>query len=492
MEKPKLPYDEGRVGMRNLKDVCKAFQFKQWSIFRSKKTLWGDFLKAKYCQSSNPVSKKMATKDSLTWKKLLINRPQVEQHIQWKLQAGNCSFWWDNWLRSGPLANFTSSSNRLNNAKVADFWEEGRWSWRRLLEQAPANQLSNILTTKISPSSIYQIRQFGSPTNMVASIVHQLGKRLEKKGSGTDSIAHIFSSGKFAATVWSSFAATAGMLPDCSSLQTLLQQWWVVKPRNAAHKTLLQATPIFICWNLWKNRCAAKYGGKTTNINRVKYAIYKDNYKMLTNAFPQVKCPAKWAELIQMCERCVHDIKVNTVTWIRPKDQWIKVNTDGSAINNPGRLGAGGILRDKSGRLVMTFTKPLGEGTNNRAEIEAAIFGLTWALELGYRNIILELDSQLVVHWILKKASPQWSITTQLGRLQNLISQVQNFKCLHVFREANWVADALSKHSHKTTSPQVYFNIQQMPKEARAYYHLDLLQMPSFRRKKTKRIKEPP
>ena len=102
------------------------------------------------------------------------------------------------------------------------------------------------------------------------------------------------------------------------------------------------------------------------------------------------------------------------VTWTRPKDQWIKVNTDGSATNNPGKIGAGGILRNKNGRLVMAFTTPLGDGTNNRAEIEATIFGLTWAIELGYRNIVLELDSQLVVHWILKKVSPQWSIITQL------------------------------------------------------------------------------
>ena len=94
-----------------------------------------------------------------------------------------------------------------------------------------------------------------------------------------------------------------------------------------------------------------------------------------------------------MSERCVHDIKVNMVNWIRPQDQWLKVNTDGSAITNPCRLGAGGILRDKNGRLVMAFTTPLGEGTNNKDEIEEAIFGLTWAIELGYRNIILELDS---------------------------------------------------------------------------------------------------
>ena len=50
-------------------------------------------------------------------------------------------------------------------------------------------------------------------------------------------------------------------------------------------------------------------------------------------------------------------------------------------------------MRDKHGKQVMAFTTPLGKGTNKKAKIEASIFGLTWSLELGYRNIILELDS---------------------------------------------------------------------------------------------------
>ena len=137
---------------------------------------------------------------------------------------------------------------------------------------------------------------------------------------------------------------------------------------------------------------------------------------------------------------------------------------------------------------MMAFAATLGEGINNKAEIEAAIFGLTWALELGYRRIILELDSQLVVKWINKQATPQWKFLTTVGRLQNLINQTQKFKCTHAYREANWVADALSKYSHQTTTPQVFFRHQQLPKEAKAYYQLDLMEMPSFRRKK---IKEP-
>ena len=186
------------------------------------------------------------------------------------------------------------------------------------------------------------------------------------------------------------------------------------------------------------------------------------------------------------------DIKVNMVAWIKKAKQQIKVNPYGSALSNQGRLGAGGILIDNHGKMVMAFATPMGEGTKNKAEFEAAILGLNRAIEHRYRNIIQEIGSQQVGHLILKKATPQWNISTQLGRIQNLISKIQNMKCVHVCREANCVADTLSKFSHKINNPQIYFNSQQMPKQAKSYYHFYLLQMSKFRRKKIKRMKEPP
>ena len=99
--------------------------------------------------------------------------------------------------------------------------------------------------------------------------------------AGMDTIDHTFNTGQFAAGVWNFFAGTAGIQSDHSSLLALIKQWWTIKPKNASHRLLLQAIPIFICWNLWKNRCACKYGGKATNISHVKYAIYKDTFKML-------------------------------------------------------------------------------------------------------------------------------------------------------------------------------------------------------------------
>ena len=110
--------------------------------------------------------------------------------------------------------------------------------------------------------------------------------------SGMDRIQHTFTSGKFSAEVWRNFAATAGIEQGCHSLQQQRQHWCTTKANNAAHKMLLQATPIFICLNVRKNRFAVKYGGKTRNITRVKYEIYNGSYKMLGITFPHISCPS--------------------------------------------------------------------------------------------------------------------------------------------------------------------------------------------------------
>ena len=76
---------------------------------------------------------------------------------------------------------------------------------------------------------------------------------------------------------------------------------------------------------------------------------------MLNSTFPHLQWPAKWIDLLQKSERCIHGTKVSMVTWNKQPDQWIKMNTDGSALTNPDKLGARGILRDKEGKLVMAF-----------------------------------------------------------------------------------------------------------------------------------------
>ncbi|WMV08885.1 hypothetical protein MTR67_002270 [Solanum verrucosum] len=74
-----------------------------------------------------------------------------------------------------------------------------------------------------------------------------------------------------------------------------------------------------------------------------------------------------------------HDIKTTKVSWFKLPTNVFKINSDGSALDNPGKMGAGGIVRDAQGDLIYAYATPLGHGTNNQAEIEAA----QWDLYLG-------------------------------------------------------------------------------------------------------------
>lgn len=76
--------------------------------------------------------------------------------------------------------------------------------------------------------------------------------------------------------------------------------------------------------------------------------------------------------------------------------------------------------------------------------------------------------------------------------MQAYMSQLTEFRCRHIYKEANFVADSLAKFSHSLTAPQTYLEFQYIPKEAEAYFHLDKMNMVSFKRKKLKKIREPP
>jgi hypothetical protein len=68
---------------------------------------------------------------------------------------------------------------------------------------------------------------------------------------------------------------------------------------------------------------------------------------------------------------------------------------DGSARSK--RAGAGVVLVDPRGEQLKYMVHLDFEATNNMAEYEALIFGLTAALSLGVRELLVKGDSQLVI-----------------------------------------------------------------------------------------------
>lgn len=122
----------------------------------------------------------------------------------------------------------------------------------------------------------------------------------------------------------------------------------------------------------------------------------------------------------------------------------IILNTDGGARGNPGPSGIGVVLKDETGKLLKAQGEYIGIATNNEAEYKALILGLKLAQNLQALEILVKMDSELIV----RQMQGVYKIKDQ--KLKKLAQEVfelkngfQNVVFVHVPREKNSEADAL-------------------------------------------------
>lgn len=69
--------------------------------------------------------------------------------------------------------------------------------------------------------------------------------------------------------------------------------------------------------------------------------------------------------MISFVEQCRQEINVRPVYWPKPPINMVKLNSDGSPLSNPGRIGACEVIRNHNGDLIYAYANLLGHGTNN-------------------------------------------------------------------------------------------------------------------------------
>ncbi|AQK51526.1 Uncharacterized protein Mb2253c [Zea mays] len=74
---------------------------------------------------------------------------------------------------------------------------------------------------------------------------------------------------------------------------------------------------------------------------------------------------------------------------------------DGASKGNPGKAGAGAIIRQVDGSVIAQLREGLGIATNNAAEYRALILGLTYAAKKGFKYIRAQGDSKLVCNQVV-------------------------------------------------------------------------------------------
>lgn len=97
--------EEGGLGIRRLRDSSKVFSLRLlWRLISGSSSLWVAWTKAHLLKHGFFGTKFSYTSGSWIWRKLLKLRGEVADFLKWEIHDGkSVSFWWDNWLDTGPL-----------------------------------------------------------------------------------------------------------------------------------------------------------------------------------------------------------------------------------------------------------------------------------------------------------------------------------------------------------------------------------------------------
>jgi ribonuclease HI len=133
---------------------------------------------------------------------------------------------------------------------------------------------------------------------------------------------------------------------------------------------------------------------------------------------------------------------------LQPRETAASLYCDGASRGNPGPSGTGVLLLGPTDRQVLELSRFIDDATNNEAEYQALIRGLQAAEDLGFKNLQIFLDSELVV----KQVRGEYRVKNP--RLQKLFREVMSrlqrfdeYAIVQVGREHNKQADRLANEA---------------------------------------------
>ena len=119
--------------------------------------------------------------------------------------------------------------------------------------------------------------------------------------------------------------------------------------------------------------------------------------------------------------------------------------TDGGAEPNPGPGGIGVVIQDLQGETVATISRSVGRVTNNQAEYMAVIAALEKAISLGFDEVEMRADSELIVRQVSGRYRVRNANLKPLyQKVVRLKGQLNSFTITHIPRNLNKEADRLA------------------------------------------------
>ena len=138
-----------------------------------------------------------------------------------------------------------------------------------------------------------------------------------------------------------------------------------------------------IMWNIWCIRNKLVFGN-----------IHPDKHSTVPTIFFQLHLAYKSFGTDSLV---THISTPRMVSLQHGDEDTIILNVDGSALNNPGKAGYGGLIRKHDGSFFRGFFGSVGISNILHAEIQVLFTGIKLCLEAGYIKLICFSDSLYVV-----------------------------------------------------------------------------------------------
>ncbi|XP_019418611.1 PREDICTED: uncharacterized protein LOC109329402 [Lupinus angustifolius] len=490
------PQKEGGLGIRSTNNLNKAGLLKlAWELKASDQT-WACFCRQRFGSTNSAANRQF---QSSIWIGIKNNWIEVVENSIWLVGDGTkINFWTDNWTGTTMVDSLQIPLNLHSKlkAKVANFVMDSKWLipapmirtfptvvssishilrhngldrlvWKNSCEgdlhskiaydhvstKQPLIEWCNLIwSPNIPPSQSFitwRLMLGKLPTDENLKL---RGLALVSKcnlcNEFQEDMDHLFFNCKFALAIWDWFFFTFGTYTANQTLPQLICN----ESRNFSSQTreIFIACVVHTIATIWYCRNQTRFNDHIISINQAIAKIKRaSSFSGICSKSTSLSCSV--AELLllrnfQTPLRISKAPRIVEVVWERPREGWIKVNTDGAAKGFPGMAGVGGIFRNNHGECIACFAEFIDYQSVLYAEFFAVIQAVKLACNNGWNHLWIECDSTTVVEIFNNKAKVPWKISTAWEICK---SKLLSMNCLisHIFREGNSCADKLANYA---------------------------------------------
>ncbi|XP_026434352.1 uncharacterized protein LOC113331933 [Papaver somniferum] len=362
----------------------------------------------KYFPNCFPLSDEVSENGSWIWRGICKGLKIVKQHYCWELADGkDINIWKDKWIHG--CQNLVPSTN----------WSSNMVHVSQLIDQDTKSWNLSMLNTLFPAETVNQICRIRIP---------MLGKdriRWTKTRNGTFTVKSAYN------TLLDEVSASN----TSSNTSFIWKRLWSMK---------LPPKVLHLLWRILQD-CLS---------TRDKIRIWFDMDATVLVSVGNKNLVSWLTDMFVSNNFYVDSVQapsastLSNLKWTVPSHNVVKVNFDVSFISKDLPMGMGLIARNSAGAFLGAKGTTDTTIDEEQGEAIAALEAIKWADRRNISDLHLEGDNKNVVDAINGRTGGiKWTTNNVILECLNLLRVFNNWKCSHVKREANSVADDIAKYA---------------------------------------------